>query len=250
MDNESVLGNTVGALINRGGYGNGFGEGGGLIWFIALIFLMGMGGFGGFGNMRGNVATSNDVYQSAAWQNTQDAIGNVASAVGDVNQNLTSLGYTSLTQANAINQNISQQGADTRLQLCQNKGEITNGLAALGYAVNNGQQNIERAIDQARYDSARQTCDITTTDTANTQKILDKLCTMEANAQQNRINELQVANQALNLQLGQAAQTAQIVNTLRPYPIPAYATLSPYSGLPFGYGFGTGFYGGSYGNFT
>ena len=252
---ESVLGNAVGALINNRGNGSGFGEGGGLIWLIAILFMFGAWGGNGFGGRGGsNVATTSDVFGSAAWQNTQDAVSGVESAVRDVNQNVTSLGYNALAQSGEISRNIIREGADTRLQICQNKGEITNGLAALGYAVNNGQQNSERAIDQVRFDNAQQTCSITTNDTANTQKILDKLCTMEANAQQARINELESEKQALALRLGQSEQTAQIIGTLRPYPIPAYPTVSPYSGLPFGYGFGyggyLGGYQGSYGNFN
>ena len=66
---------------------------------------------------------------------------------------------------------------------------------------------------------------------ANTQKILDKLC-------ENEINQLRTDLQSAQLQISQLAQTANITNTLRPYPQPAYITCSPYESAMFGrYGF-------------
>lgn len=258
---ESILGNTVGALIGRNNNGlDGFGGGAGIMWvvLIALLFGGGFGGFGGFGG-RGfppNVATTNDVFASAGWQQTQDALGNVTNAINGVNQNLSNLGYNSLAQANAINQNIStlgynalaqantinqnisQQGADSRLQACQNTNNITNGLANLGYAMNNGQQMLAREIEQNRFDNAQQTCNITTNSTANTQRILDVICDWRAEQKSQKINELQA-------QLAQAQTVSAIVGQLQPTPRPAYWVSSPYQSINPLYG---GY--GSYGNFT
>lgn len=56
---------------------------------------------------------------------------------------------------------------------------------------------------------------------ANTQKILDKMC-------ENEINSLRDALNTANLQLSQQAQSASLLNELRPFPQPAYITCSPY----------------------
>lgn len=55
---ETVLGNVVGSLIDHNH--DNF-AGGGCIWLILLMFLVGGGGFGGWGNRMGNVATTQDV---------------------------------------------------------------------------------------------------------------------------------------------------------------------------------------------
>lgn len=229
---ENAMGNIIAALIGKDS--DGFGGGNGGIWMIFLVFILLIGGGGFWGGNRGpvvppNVATQSDVTSTAAWQVTQGSIRDVTDAINGVNQNLTALGYNTLNQANAINQNISQQGADSRLQACQNTNSITNGIANLGYAVNNGQQNIERSIDQVRYENAQQTCNITTTDTSNTQKVLDAICELKSSMQASRIQEqaAQIAN--LQGQLANNALASSIINSLQPTPRPSYIVSSPYA---------------------
>lgn len=58
---------------------------------------------------------------------------------------------------------------------------------------------------------------------------------------QNKIDTLRAEKSALELGLSQSAQTANIVNQLRPTPVPAYITCNPYgcnggfSGCGYGY---------------
>ena len=229
---ENAMGNIIAALIGKDNDGLG-GNGG--IWMIFLLFILLIGGGGGlWGGNRGpvvppNVATQGDVTATAAWQTTQGGLQEVACAVNGVNQNLTSLGYTTLTQANQINQNISQQGADNRLQACENTHSITNGIANLGYAVNNGQQQIERSIDQVRYDNAQNTCAITTTDTSNTQKVLDAICELKSSMQASKIQEQAAQIAALQGQLANNALASNSLGSLQPTPRPAYVVSSPYA---------------------
>ena len=208
---ENAMGNIIAALIGKDNDGLG-GNGG--IWMIFLLFILLIGGGGGFwGNNRGpamppNVATQSDVTATAAWQTTQGSLQNVT---------------------DAINQNISQQGADSRLQACQNTNSITNGIANLGYAVNNGQQNIERSIDQVRYESAQQTCNITTTDNTNTQKVLDAICELKSSMQASKIQEQAAQIAALQGQLANNALASNIIGSLQPTPKPSYIVSSPYA---------------------
>lgn len=97
-----------------------------------------------------------------------------------------------------------------------------------------------RNIDAVRYEAAQNTCAITTNATANTQKILDKLCVMESNAKDQRIDDLTAGLQTAQFQLSQQAQSANLINTLRPTPIPAYPTCSPYQAANYFNGFGCG----------
>lgn len=64
---------------------------------------------------------------------------------------------------------------------------------------------------------------------SNTQKILDKLCTMEANAKDAEIAQLRQQLATANLAVSQQAQNAAIIQAVRPFPAPAYIVSSPYA---------------------
>ena len=148
---------------------------------------------------------------------------------------------------------IQQMNGDTRLAICQatnaNQAAITaNGnatQAAIRETGNNLLQGItglgfltQQKTDELKFELAKSTAAITSNDTANTQKVLDKLCSMEANQQAQRIQELQIANQALmltnqvkDLQAGQLATAGFIINAVRPYPTPSWEVSSPYQSI-------------------
>lgn len=71
------------------------------------------------------------------------------------------------------------------------------------------------------------TRDIIQSQQAGTQRILDYLCS-------EKISGLQAENAALTAQLSQNAQTRTLIDTLKPCPVPAYITCSPYQSI---YGF-------------
>jgi hypothetical protein len=233
MEND-VLGSVLGSLINNknnDGWGN---NGSGMFVIILFLLMLGGGGFG-WGN-RGPMgptgfATKDDVYAATAYEQQ-------AGATANLTQDVNALGYRNLEQFGAINNNISQQAADTRLGMCQSTNAITNGLAQVGYAVSMGQQQISREIEQNRYDNAVQTCNITTNSTANTQKILDAICDMKADMQQTRINEQAATIATLQSQISNQALASSIVNQVRPFPQPAYITASPYQSIYGGFTYG------------
>lgn len=164
--------------------------------------------------------------------------------------------------ANGWNRNndAAMQGALTRSDLFEGFNNqdvnnqlrgITNGICDGFYSVNNGlkdgfygiqgslaenrfaQQNCccetNRNIDLVRAEAYKNTCEITTAIhneaeatraliTANSmQDLRDKLA--------ERDRDLQTAN----FQLSQQTQNATLINTLRPFPQPAYVTCSPYT---------------------
>ena len=63
---------------------------------------------------------------------------------------------------------------------------------------------------------------------------------MEANAKDQRIADLTASLQAANGQISQLSQTANIINAVRPFPVPAYQVQSPYVGTGYAYGCGCG----------
>lgn len=93
--------------------------------------------------------------------------------------------------------------------------------------------NTEKEILESRYTTqlgfqnlgsqmAECCCSIKQEMSANTQKILDKMC-------ENEINSLRDALNTANLQLSQQAQSANLINQLKPYPVPSYIVGSPYT---------------------
>lgn len=92
-----------------------------------------------------------------------------------------------------------------------------------------------RNIDSVRYDNLLNAkdlqyqlneccCTLRAEGLANTQKILDKMC-------ENEISQLRTDLQSAQLQISQLSQTANITNTLRPFPTPSYVVSSPYANL-------------------
>lgn len=77
---------------------------------------------------------------------------------------------------------------------------------------------------------------------AQTQIINDKFCQLEMREMQNKIEALRDEKQAYQLSASQQAQTANIINQIRPCPVPAYLTCNPFgcNGGFSGYGYGYG----------
>lgn len=203
---ESILGNVVGGLIDRNN--NEWGGNGGFIWIILLFFLF--GGNGMWGN-RANAATQQDVATNSMFTQLDNGIRGLTAGQS-------SLGYDNLAQFN--NSNMMMAGGFAN---------ITRAIDQNGF---NAQQcccETNRNIDNVKFEAAQNTSAIMQNDTANTQKILDRLCAMEAAAKDNTIAQLRSDLQAAQLTLGNAAQTQSIVSALKPAPIPAYVVSSPYT---------------------
>lgn len=139
--------------------------------------------------------------------------------------------------ADYVNQAQLAQGLDNQDKNSQLRG-IANGLADLGFALNNtikdtgagvakavndvgagmamGFCNTNHNIDNLKFENAKNTEYIVNNGHADTQRIIDRLCVMEMNAKDSKIAELagQLADAKLNL--SQAAQSAYIIDKLTP----------------------------------
>lgn len=190
---------TYDMAYNNNGYGG--------MWVFLLFALM----CGGFGN----------------WNR-----GNWGNGYGEALSNEFLYSNLNNTVDRGFNQ-IANQQFSTQKDIWQTQSGLSMQLAQNGF---NAQQcccDTNRNIDSVKYENAQNTCAITTNNTANTQRILDKLCQMEGNAKDETIANLRMALATANGQLSQQAQSVNLIATLRPTPIPAYNVGNFYGG--FGY---------------
>ena len=210
--------------INKGA-GEGYGWGGGMwfAWILILFVLM-----GGWGNSYGgrNAQAGFDVASQFDYQDIKNGVRGIQQGLCD--------GFY------AQNTTMLQGFNGMQRDLCQGFAAINAGINENRFAQQQCCCELGRAIDNTRYENAQNTCAITTNATGNTQRILDKLCQMEANAKDQRIADLTASLQAANGQISQLSQTANIINAVRPFPIPAYQVQSPYVGNGYAYGCGCG----------
>lgn len=201
----------------------------------------------------------------------KDAINSLATTLNcDINSVQTAL--------NTINSGVSQISCDTKLSSCEVINAITSGNASLASQLANCCCNVRESISGVNnnitkmgYENQLSVCNQTNTlqnaitngfnslmaDNASkfnivgakidaqTQIINDKFCQLEMREMQNKIDALREDKQALQLSASQQAQTANIVNQIRPCPVPAYLTCNPFGcqgGLnDYGYGYGYGY---------
>lgn len=284
FQNRGLDPNLLFAMNNRGNNGFG-GEGGWFMWVIFLFFLMGWGGngWGGFGNrgaqgegnfLAGQLAndTGRELLMSAIQGNGQ-AISQLASTLNcDVNAIQTALqslstqlcnignqvGMSGQQVINAIERGNCQLGNQLAQCCCGIQDAITRGnyenqisnlnqTNTLQGAINFVNSSVERGFASTAYETANQTCELKNAIAAQTQVINDKFCQLEMREMQREIAQLRDERTAYQLSASQQAQTQNIINQLRPCPIPAYITCNPFGcqgGLNDGYNYGYGYTGG------
>ena len=211
--------------VVQNGYGNngGFGFGGGwegLIGLIAVAALFGNGGFGGFGfggNRGGNYATQADL--SAGFANSE--------IMSDLNSILLSnaQGFAGLNTAiqngNAsIQQTLCQGFNGVNTAILQSANATERGFATLGYNLSNCCCDLKGAIADVKYANEKQTCDIINAINAGNQRLVDIYTS-------DKIDTLNRKLATAEAQLSNQAQSAYIINQLKPCPTPAYVVPNP-----------------------
>lgn len=181
------------------------------MYFIFLAWMNG-GGFGGFGN--GNVL--NGVLTRAELYDGLNA-NQLQNDTRDIERSIASMNTVNL----------------------QGQCDIKSAIAQASFSAQNCCCETNRNIDALRYETQKQTCDITTAIHAEGEatRALITQNTIQAlrDSLADRDRELMTAN----FQLSQQAQSASLISSLRPFPQPAYITCSPYQSAA-GYGFGCG----------
>ena len=217
------------AMALSKGNGDMGGFGGTWTWVFFLFFLLAWGGgglFGGGGNnsTREGELTRAEMYNALGQQdsfvNQSNIMRELSAFERDAANNWGAMKYDNLIGVNNIMSQMAANAAAQAQCCCE-----TN-----------------RNIDAVRYENAKNTCDITHNAQLNTrdilesqnagfQRILDFLTT-------DKIDSLRSELQSAQLQLGNMSQTTNLINSLRPYPTPAYITASPYTSAYGGCGCG------------
>lgn len=221
-DMAAVMGTNNRGNDAFGGYGADM-----IIWLIVIAAIFN-GGFG-FGGWGGNGGFNSPAGQGFATRTDIDA----ALSTQGIESGITGIGTQLCNGFNGVNSNIANLAAQMASCCCdlkQGQGEISYNMAAQTNILQNTVNNNGNAIQQALNSGFR---DVIDAQNAGTQRIVDLFT-------QDKIQSLQTELQSAQLQLSNAAQTNNIVNALRPTPVPAYLTCSPYQTIvnPTGFAFG------------
>lgn len=254
------------ALLAMMNNGNGFGGNGGWWWIFIILLFWAWGGNGfGRGNQSetnsdfarlaamGNQNNNTDLLMQAI-QGNKDSISSLAN---NLNCDINAV-QTALSQINAA---VSQVSCDTKLSSCEVINAITSGDASLASQLASCCCNIRESIGGVNnnitrmgYENQLSVCNQTNTlqntitngfnslmsdnavkfntlgakIDAQTQIINDKFCQLEMREMQNKIDALRDEKQAYQMSALSQTQTTNIVNQLRPTPVPAYITCNPY----------------------
>lgn len=158
------------AAVTRCNDNGGFGGDGGGWWALIVLFaLFGGwgGGFGGFGGSRGEAVTEAGLCNA---MNFNDLAGTVG---------------------RGFDQNV-QLAMQAQRDLCEGLSAVTSLISQSRFDAQQCCCETQRAIDGVNYNNAMHASAIMQNDTANTQKILDKLCENETKALQARVNQLEL----------------------------------------------------------
>ena len=228
ITDENGMGTTM-LVQPSGGFGGGMGNlFGGDLSIIVLFFLFMM--MGGWGNGFGGGFGGGDLYP---WMNQSSQISN-GFQNQMLNDSITGIqnGINGITAQLANNQMADLErsfGVQSALQncCCENRASV----ADLKYTV-----ATEACADRSAVSDALR--NVIENNTANTQRILDKLCAQEIDALkaqnialQNQVNMQALAAsqtaQTAALVADNTAQTQYLVNRIAPYPVPAYTVTNP-----------------------
>jgi hypothetical protein len=205
--------------LERNNNDNGMFGGSGMwmVFFLFFLLAWGGGGWGGFGNNSASTQgalTRGELCQDMNFQSLENSVRGVQSGLCDgfyaMNTGILNgfsgvqrdmcTGFSAVNQGfNGVNQNINQARFDMQNCCCQT----------------------QQAIAENRYAAEKNTCEIINASNANAQRIIDAMT-------QNEMQTLRDQLQTANFQLSQQAQNAYLISAIRPTPIPAYQTCSPY----------------------
>ena len=261
MGGRSLDPNLLLALNN--GYRNQDMWGGAGMWWIWILLLFGWGrnGFGGWGNggWGGNGccndgcnncaalpwALNNDTGRELLMQAIQgngDAIRQLASTL---NCDVKSI-ETNLCNIQSLIQNVGNQvgmsgqqvinsiqsvGCQLGSQLAQCCCDLKQGIERQGYE--NRIATIQQT-DDIKADAANKYAILTQKLDANNAVLIEKFNDLEKRELQNKNQDLRDRVQTLEFAASQQLQTANLINQLRPCPIPAYPSCSPYQSYSWG----------------
>ena len=202
---------------------NGWGNDGGWLWFIVVIFaIFGWGGNGfGWGGNNGR-----DGYPCATQADVRAAVDQ-QTLISKLDQQTYGLASSTYDLNNTLMNGF--HGVDNAV--CQLGYQTQQGFNTLGHQISDCCCTTQRAIDGMNYHLSTQTnalqnamCnntrDIIENQNANSRAVLDFLVN-------DKLATLQAENQNLKLKASQSEQNAYLLNELKPCPSPAYVVQPP-----------------------
>lgn len=184
------------AAVTRDDHRDGFFGEGGFFWIVVLFLIFGMMGGGGFG-WGNNAAAQGAITRGELYEgfNTNAILQNQNGLMRD---------------QFGLQRDILENRFDAQKCCCDTQKEIMESryTTQLGFQAQQAQQ-------------AQCCCDLKTAIHAEAEATRQLI-------NQNTMQELRDNLQAAQLQLGNLSQTQTLINALRPCPIPAYPSCSPY----------------------
>lgn len=219
-------------------------------WWAIIIFaiIFGWNGFGnnGWGGNGGSAGATAAAYTDSAIQrgfDTQSILGKLDGITNGICDGIYAVNNSMLTGFNGTNTNVMQTGFG--IQQAINADTVANmqNTNALQSQLANCCCETREAIQGVNYNMAQNTCalqntmntntrDIIDSQNAGTRAILDYLCNEKISSLQAENNDLRRAasqdRQSALLTTEIASQTQQIINAVRPTPVPAYPASNIY----------------------
>lgn len=259
MQNKGVDPNLMAMLTNASKNQDAWGGSG--CWFIWVILMFWLwGGNNGFNkngadglpnqlnndfgrevllqaiNGNGNAVSQLSTKLNCDVNALQTAIGQVQSSIQSVGNQIGLSSQQIINSVQSGNSTIASQLAECCCTLrdsitktnYENQLSNVNQTNTLQNAINIVNNSVERGFASTAYATAQQTADIKNAIATQTTMINDKFCQLEMREMQNKIDALRQENTNLTLAASQTAQTASIVNQVRPMPFPAYVVANPY----------------------
>lgn len=273
MFNEGCysLADIAAATGNNNSGNDAWGNGWGMWIWVILIFAI----FGGWGNGWNNGgfgggSQGTSVYEGYVLNNDfsqlsrqiSDSTAMTERKLDGISNGICSLGYDQLSQMNGINMNVMSVGnglqaaiKDCCCQTQQNIADVKYTIGSTGADISRGVERgfsdtnfnlstlanginttISNGFCQSNFNAQTNTRDIVDSQNAGTQAILSRLDAMETARLREKLEAERDAKYALQGQLDRAQLRTDIVNDVRPCPIPAYVTCNPFANVSYSNG--------------
>lgn len=219
---------------------NGFGGEGS--WFIWILFLFLLWGNNGFGN-NGKGFLTNEISNDYGRDLLLQAINGNRGAIDTLSSTLNCSVNTIQQTLGTLQGKIQEVGNQVGMSGQQIINAIQNGNCTLGQQLASCCCDIKTAIERQGYESRlatlTQTSDLkddlgdkftalAAKLDAQTQMINDSFCSLEKREMQRQIDTLRDERNAYQMSALSQTQTQNIINAIKPCPIPAYLTCNPY----------------------
>lgn len=211
------------------------GFGGGWVWIILLFALFGFGG-NGWGNRQGfdglttfaNGTLTRE--QVVAGFNAQD----IKDDIRDMNSNMVNGLYVNNDSAwqrfNNLQNVVAGGFANTNMNLNNGFARTCEGLMENKFTTQRASCEQLRNIDSVKAEAYQNTCAITNAIREDGEKTRALITQNTIQDLRDKLAERDRDLQTANFEISQKAQNDDLVSALRPFPIPAYQTVSPYTG--------------------